>query len=72
MLRGTRCICRYATALRMGNFGYQNTTQKKLGIQYDDLTGLFGWFAKSCKNPYLPLQARQGLHDDAHGLTNSN
>ena len=64
LLRGTLYLP-YATALRMGNFGYQNSAQKKLGIHYNDLTGYLDGLQKAVKTPYLPF-SRLGL-DDATG-----
>lgn len=64
LLRGTLYLP-YATALRMGNFGYQNSAQKKLGIHYNDLTGYLAGLQKAVKTPYLPF-SRLGL-DDATG-----
>ena len=64
LLRGTLYLP-YATALRMGNFGYQNSAQKKLGIHYNDLTGYLDGLQKAVKTPYLPF-SRLGL-DDAAG-----
>ena len=64
LLRGTLYLP-YATALRMGNFGYQNSAQKKLGIHYNDLAGYLDGLQKAVKTPYLPF-SRLGL-DDATG-----
>ena len=64
LLRGTLYLP-YATALRMGNFGYQNSAQKKLGIHYNDLTCYLDGLQKAVKTPYLPF-SRLGL-DDATG-----
>ncbi len=50
LLKGTLFLP-YATALRMGNFGYQNSAQKQLGIHYNDIQGLFRRFAKSGAYP---------------------
>lgn len=62
LLRGTLYLP-YATALRMGNFGYQNSAQKKLGIHYNDLTGYLDGLQKAVKTPYLPF-SRLGLDDE--------
>lgn len=55
----------YATALRMGNFGYQNSAQKKLGIHYNHLKGYLRGLQKAVKSPYQPF-TQLGLHDQ-HG-----
>ena len=62
LLRGTLYLP-YATALRMGNFGYQNSAQKKLGIHYNDLSGYLDGLQKAVKTPYLPF-SRLGLDDE--------
>ncbi len=54
LLRGTLYLP-YATALRMGNFGYQNSAQKKLGIHYNDLTGYLDGLQKAVKTPVLAI-----------------
>ncbi|MBF7688219.1 glutamate--cysteine ligase [Acinetobacter rathckeae] len=55
----------YATALRMGKYGYQNSAQKQLGIRYDDLNGYLSGLEKAVKQPYAPFTAL-GL-DNEHG-----
>lgn len=55
----------YATALRMGRFGYQNSAQKQLGIQYNNLHDYLEGLQKAVKTPYKPF-TRLGL-DDANG-----
>ncbi|HJF27483.1 MAG TPA: glutamate--cysteine ligase [Acinetobacter lwoffii] len=52
----------YATALRMGRFGYQNSAQKQLGIHYNDLQGYLEGLQKAVKTPYKPF-SRLGLND---------
>lgn len=52
----------YATALRMGNFGYQNSAQKQLGIHYNNLSGYLQGLQKAVKTPYAPF-TRLGLED---------
>jgi glutamate--cysteine ligase len=64
LTRGTLYVP-YATALRMGNFGYQNSAQKQLGIQYNNLTDYLAGLQKAVKTPY-PAFSRLGL-DDAQG-----
>ncbi len=61
LLKGTLFLP-YATALRMGNFGYQNSAQKKLGIHYNHLQGYLKGLKKAVKSPYLPF-TRLGLED---------
>ncbi|MGL3043821.1 glutamate--cysteine ligase [Acinetobacter pecorum] len=55
----------YATALRMGRFGYQNSAQKQLGIHYNNLQDYLDGLQKAVKTPYEPF-SRLGL-DDANG-----
>ncbi|MEG1091041.1 MAG: glutamate--cysteine ligase, partial [Acinetobacter sp.] len=55
----------YATALRMGRFGYQNSAQKQLGIHYNNLQDYLDGLQKAVKTPYKPF-SRLGL-DDANG-----
>lgn len=64
LLRGTLFLP-YATALRMGHFGYQNSAQKQLGIHYNNLQGYLDGLQKAVKTPY-PAFSRLGL-DDAQG-----
>lgn len=64
LTRGTLYIP-YATALRMGNFGYQNSAQKQLGIRYNHLKDYLEGLQKAVKTPYSAF-SRLGL-DDAQG-----
>ena len=64
LLKGTLFLP-YATALRMGNFGYQNSAQKQLGIHYNTLSGYLDGLQKAVKTPYAPF-SRLGLNDE-HG-----
>ncbi len=52
----------YATALRMGRFGYQNSAQKQLGIHYNNLSGYLDGLQKAVKTPYAQF-SRLGLKD---------
>ena len=54
----------YATALRMGNFGYQNSAQKELGIHYNNLNGYLDGLQKAVKTPYKRF-SRLGLENAA-------
>lgn len=53
----------YATALRMGNLGYQNSAQKKLGIHYNTMSGYLHGLQKAVKTPYAPF-SRLGLSNE--------
>lgn len=53
----------YATALRMGKHGYQNSAQKKLGIHYNNLTGYLEGIQQAVKKPYAPF-SKLGLDDE--------
>ena len=53
----------YATALRMGRFGYQNSAQKELGIHYNNLSGYLDGLQKAVRTPYKAF-SRLGLNDD--------
>lgn len=55
----------YATALRMGRFGYQNSAQKQLGIHYNNLKDYLKGLQKAVKTSYKPFK-RLGLKN-AHG-----
>lgn len=55
----------YATALRMGKYGYQNSAQKQLGIRYDNLNGYLSGLEKAVKQPYEPF-TKLGL-DNSQG-----
>lgn len=61
LVRGTLFLP-YATALRMGRFGYQNSAQKQLGIHYNNLSGYLEGLQKAVKTPYQPF-SRLGLND---------
>ena len=52
----------YATALRMGRFGYQNSAQKQLGIHYNHLQGYLQGLQQAVNTPYAPF-SRLGLKD---------
>lgn len=52
----------YATALRMGPLGYQNTAQRQLGIHYNDLNGYLKGMKKAIHTVFEPFQAL-GLDD---------
>lgn len=54
----------YATALRMGRFGYQNSAQKELGIHYNNLNGYLDGLQKAVRTSYASF-SRLGLDDDA-------
>ena len=45
----------YATALRMGRFGYQNSAQKQLGIHYNNLQDYLDGLQKPSKRPMSRL-----------------
>ncbi|MNE10932.1 Glutamate--cysteine ligase [compost metagenome] len=62
LLKGTLFLP-YATALRMGNFGYQNSAQKQLGIHYNTMSGYLEGLQKAVKTPYAPF-SHLGLTDD--------
>lgn len=55
----------YATGLRMGKLGYQNTAQRQLGIHYNDLAGYIAGVRQAIATPYADFAAL-GL-DDADG-----
>lgn len=48
-----------------GQFGYQNSAQKQLGIHYNNLSGYLDGLQKAVKTPYAPF-SRLGLNDE-HG-----
>ncbi|ANF83034.1 glutamate--cysteine ligase [Acinetobacter sp. NCu2D-2] len=52
----------YATALRMGRFGYQNSAQKQLGIHYNNLKDYLKGLQKAVKTSYKPFK-HLGLKD---------
>lgn len=45
----------YATALRMGRFGHQNSAQKQLGIHYNNLQDYLEGRKKQSKRRINPL-----------------
>lgn len=61
----------YATALRMGNFGYQNSAQKELGIHYNNLQDYLVDLQKAVNTPYRPF-TDLGLYDDVGEPTQIN
>lgn len=61
LLKGTLYLP-YATALRMGRFGYQNSAQKELGIHYNNLQGYLQGLQKAVHTPYKAF-SRLGLND---------
>ncbi len=52
----------YATALRMGRFGYQNSAQKQLGIHYNNLKDYLKGLQKAVKTSYKSFK-RLGLEN---------
>lgn len=60
-----------ATALRMGNLGYQNTAQKSLGIHYNDLTGYLKGLQAAVHTKFAPF-AELGLSDEQGEPTQIN
>ena len=52
----------YATALRMGSFGYQNSAQKELGIYYNNLPDYLEGLQQAVNTPYSAF-TRLGLND---------
>lgn len=61
LLKGTLYLP-FATALRMGRFGYQNSAQKQLGIHYNNLPDYLNGLQKAVKTPYNAF-TRLGLND---------
>ncbi|MFC6053611.1 glutamate--cysteine ligase [Acinetobacter sp. Ac_877] len=61
LLKGTLYLP-FATALRMGRFGYQNSAQKQLGIHYNNLPDYLNGLQKAVKTSYEPF-SRLGLND---------
>lgn len=51
-----------ATALRMGRFGYQNSAQKQLGINYNNMAAYLEGLQKAVNTSYVPF-SRLGLDD---------
>ena len=70
LLKGTLYLP-YATALRMGRFGYQNSAQKQLGIHYNDLKSYLDGLQKAVHTPYKAF-SRLGLNDAAGQPTQIN
>ena len=70
LLRGTLFLP-YATALRMGRFGYQNSAQKQLGIHYNHLKGYLDGLQKAVHTPYAAF-TRLGLNDAQGEATQIN
>ena len=62
LIKGTLYLP-YATALRMGRFGYQNSAQKQLGIHYNNLEGYVAELQKAVNTPYAQF-SRLGLNDE--------
>ena len=62
LLKGTLFLP-YSTALRMGNFGYQNSAQKQLGIHYNDIQGYLEGLQKAVHTPYAAF-SHLGLNDE--------
>lgn len=62
LLKGTLFLP-YATALRMGRFGYQNSAQKQLGIHYNNLCGYLDGLQKAVHTPYAQF-SHLGLNDE--------
>ncbi len=52
----------YATALRMGRFGYQNSAQKELGIHYNNLPDYLDGLQRAVHTPYRAF-SHLGLND---------
>ena len=61
LLKGTLFLP-YATALRMGRFGYQNSAQKQLGIHYNNLPDYLDGLQNAVKTSYQAF-TRLGLDD---------
>ena len=70
LLKGTLFLP-YATALRMGNFGYQNSAQKQLGIHYNTMAGYLDGLQKAVKTPYAAF-SRLGLNNSQGEATQIN
>lgn len=64
LLKGTLYLP-HATALRMGKLGYQNSTQRQLGIHYNDLNQYINGLKKATGTRYAPF-SQLGV-DDANG-----
>jgi len=61
LIKGTLYLP-YATALRMGRFGYQNSAQKQLGIHYNSLKCYVAELQKAVNTPYAQF-SHLGLND---------
>ena len=61
LIKGTLFLP-YATALRMGRFGYQNSAQKQLGIHYNNLESYVAELQKAVNSPYAQF-SHLGLND---------
>ena len=70
LLKGTLYLP-YATALRMGSFGYQNSAQKELGIQYNNLPDYLDGLQRAVHTPYAAF-SRLGLNDQQGNPTQIN
>ena len=64
LIKGTMYLP-YATALRMGKLGYQNSAQRQLGIHYNNLTGYLAGIREATQCSYPEFTAL-GL-DDTEG-----
>ncbi|MEG0482639.1 MAG: glutamate--cysteine ligase, partial [Acinetobacter sp.] len=62
LIKGTLFLP-YATALRMGRFGYQNSAQKQLGIHYNNLDSYVAELQKAVNTPYAQF-SHLGLNDE--------
>lgn len=62
LVKGTMYLP-HATALRMGNLGYQNSAQRQLGIHYNDLTGYLAGIREATQGSYPEFSAL-GLDDE--------
>ncbi|MFT4022017.1 MAG: glutamate--cysteine ligase [Acinetobacter sp.] len=60
LLAGGTLHLPFATALRMGRHGYQNSAQKQLGIHYNDFNGYLQGLQRAVKTPY-PAFSQLGL-----------
>ncbi|AWL30283.1 glutamate--cysteine ligase [Acinetobacter defluvii] len=62
LIKGT-LFTPYATALRMGRFGYQNSAQKQLGIHYNNLECYVAELQKAVHTPYAQF-SHLGLNNE--------
>lgn len=53
----------YATSLRMGDLGYQNSQQGELYICHNNLAGFIETLDRAIHTPHPPYQIYNGLHD---------